>query len=155
MQQADPQQQALERMLNQRMAPMEQLMQGVNAIQKHNNQHQATEAANSVKAFGDTAEFLGDVRNDMADLIDMAANQGRDMSLQEAYDKACAFHPQISNIIEQRRSDNRIKQATQGIGSKRQAASSLSGRKTGLGGQSSGMSLHDQLSSAWEDQRQG
>jgi len=43
--------------------------------------------------------FFNDLRNDMADMVDMAANQGRDLSLQEAYDRAGMLHPEISKIM--------------------------------------------------------
>ena len=51
-------------------------------------QHQDT-APKHVPDFAAGNEFLADVRLDMADLIDMAAKQGRPLNLQQAYDRAC------------------------------------------------------------------
>lgn len=47
-------------------------------------------------------EFIEDVREDMADMLEVAANRGRKMSMQEAYDRACAMNPEIVKILAQR-----------------------------------------------------
>jgi hypothetical protein len=47
-------------------------------------------------------EFYVDVRNDMADILDLAARRGQDLTLKQAYDRACAINPDISRIIAQR-----------------------------------------------------
>jgi hypothetical protein len=73
----------------------------------------------------------------------MAANRGRQMSLQEAYNTACQAHPQIAKIINGRTS------AAQ-VGRKRTAASSIHG---GPGGSMSAdsTSLTAALHDAWDN----
>ena len=95
---------------------------------------------------------LNDVRNDMADLIDMATRQGRDMPLQEAYDKACTMHPQVSAVMAQRAQQEQLAGKQQQVATKKAAASSL--RPGNPGGQTtnSAGTLYDALSAAWDEQ---
>lgn len=44
-------------------------------------------------------EFANDVRDDMADLLDLATKRGKQLSLQDAYKRATLAHPTISKII--------------------------------------------------------
>ena len=145
------QQSELERLLEQKMAPVNQMMQNLAGMQQQKQQVSQQEALQEVNEFAQQAEFLNDVRHDVADLIDMATRQGRQMSLQEAYDKACAMNPQISQVLQQRNEQQRLQQASQTVASKRNAASSLKPR--GMGSPSQGPeSLHDELSAAWDQQ---
>lgn len=57
----------------------------------------------SINEFMSKNEFANDVREDMADLMDMAARRGQQMSLQDAYNRAILAHPTISKILEGRR----------------------------------------------------
>lgn len=49
-----------------------------------------------------SAEFLDDVREDMADIMELAAKRGRKISLQDAYETACKQNPDVSKVLEQR-----------------------------------------------------
>ena len=145
-----------EQMLEQKMAPINQVMQQLNAMQQQNQQQTRTSANQEVVEFAKTAEFLPDVRADMADMIDMAKKHGRDLTLQEAYDRACSVHPEISKVVEQRKQQQAIIGGNQTIAQKRAAAASLNGRQTGTGGSpGSGGSLRDQISAAWDDVASG
>ena len=88
-------------------------------------------------------EFYNDVRSDMADLLDMAANRGRKMSMQEAYNTACAAHPQISKVMQSRQSSKSVQQ-------KRQAASSIYGTSGGSMAASAPNSVAAALNDAWD-----
>ena len=145
------QQSELEQMLEQKMAPVNEMMQQLAGMQQRGQQASQQDAMNEVNEFAQTAEFLNDVRHDVADLIDMATKQGRAMSLQEAYDKACAMHPEISNVMAQRAEQERLSNASNSVASKRNAASSLKPRGNG-NQQTGGDSLYDSLSAAWDQQ---
>ena len=64
------------------------------------------EALTSISSFQNQVDEKGnirnvhfeDVRNDMADLIENAERQGRQLSLEEAYETACWANPQIRNV---------------------------------------------------------
>ena len=142
----------LEQMLNQRMAPVNQLMQQLEQQQTNQQHQQKATADNAVAQFSQQSEFINDVRYDMADLIDMAAKRGQDLTLQQAYDKACSLHPEISGVIEQRKSQEAIMGSNNSIAAKRAAASSISGRRGGSSSANGHMSMRDQIADAWNTQ---
>ena len=152
--QGQPQQnnddQRLQALLDERMAPVNQLMSTINNAQADAKQAETAKAQNSVVEFSEKAEFLNDVRMDMADLIDMAASRGQDMSLQQAYDKACAIHPEISKVVEQRKYEEGIRGSGATLQAKRAAASSLNGRMVGSGAGTGSLSMRDTLNAAWD-----
>ena len=88
-------------------------------------------------------EFYRDVRGDMADLLDLAAKRGQSMSLSDAYQKACAMNPQISQILASRTS-------SQSAAQKRSAASSISGSPGGPGGSPEAQDIRSALELAWD-----
>ncbi len=144
----------LEQMIDQRMQPVNQMMQQLAAMQQQKQQAGYQEAAQTVEQFAATpeGEFLQDVRQDMADLIDLATRQGREMSLQEAYDKACAMNPTISQVVSQRAEQKRLAEAGQGLAQKKAAGSSLKPRNLAGGKPETSGNLYDDLSAAWDDQ---
>lgn len=107
-----------------------------------NNQSNAL-IDNEVNAFGNDAkhEFYKDVRMDMADLMDMSANRGANMSLDEAYQRACAMNPEISTIVQARKNKGNAAR-------KKQASSSVRGQVNGGVTSLAGDSIRSQLESA-------
>lgn len=145
----------LEQLLDQRLAPVNQFMEAIDKLQNQQQSQGRQQAQESVKEFAAQAEFLADVREDMADIIDLAAKRGVTLTLEQAYDRACAAHPQISEILQKRANDKLIIEGKQTLEQKQQAASSLSGRQSGSGGANAPTSLRDQLSQAWDEQQAG
>jgi len=93
--------------------------------QEQQAQQQATQqqAAGAVEAFAAGAEFLEDVRGEMADLIEVAAKHGRELTLEQAYERATRMHPEISKVLSQREAA-KAAQATQAAAQKSKAAAS-------------------------------
>ena len=146
----------LEQMLNQRLAPLDSMMQQMNQQQVSQQQAEQQAANKSVQDFAGQAEFLGDVRGDMADLIDMAHRQGREMGLPEAYHKACTLNPQVMSILQKRQAQKELSSNNSNLASKRDAASSLNGRMAGTGSAGAGgLSLHETIANAWDEQNNG
>lgn len=140
----------MEQMMDARMAPMNQFLQQ----QQQNNQqaqyNQSMQATQSVDAFSENAEFINDVRGDMADLLDMASGRGETITLQQAYDKACAINPHVSQVMSERAKQQKIMGINQSTEAKRNAAVSLTGSKGGAGGGgTAGLSLRDTIADAW------
>jgi len=150
-QRVDPQQAMLQKMLDERMAPLNELMTNAQKIQAQQAQQTSSKAQSAVVEFSKEAEFLDDVREDMADIIELADKRGVQLSLKQAYDRACAAHPEISNVMEQRRIDQSITGNRKTLSAKRSAASSISGRQGGGGGSAKGMSLREQLAAAVDE----
>jgi hypothetical protein len=84
---------------------IQQQQQMMSAQQSRENQHrQQVQSAMGVQVegFGKDHEFFADLRASMADIVDVAHMQGRDMPLQQAYDTAIAMRPEIGQVIAQR-----------------------------------------------------
>ena len=93
-------------------------------------QQAAAESAQIQQAtqqFAEQAEFFEDVRHDMADMIEIAARRGIVLPVKEAYEKACAMHPEVSKILAQRQSATNPRAMTQAALRARRAASSVKG----------------------------
>lgn len=94
----------IQRMLDSRLAPVNQLLEGVNRRRAEGTQQVEAQVSEEIVSFGQDPknEFFEDLREDMADLMDLAAARNRKMTMQEAYERAAAAHPQISQIMRQR-----------------------------------------------------
>jgi hypothetical protein len=123
-----------------------------NALQQQQAQQQQETAENEVVAFGENAEFLADVRMDMADLIDMASKRGQSMTMQDAYNKACVLNPQIQAVLQQRQQHKQLTGNSNTMANKRLAGSSITGNRGGGGAGGSGGSMRDTISNAWDNQ---
>jgi hypothetical protein len=77
--------------------------------QQHNQLQQ--EARSELDGFRDKAEFYEDLRSIMADALEMAANRGQAMSLQEAYDLASQMHPDVRQVLANRNVTSRARTA--------------------------------------------
>ena len=110
--------------MEQRVRQMEQVFQ-----QQQYQQTQQIEygAQNEVAQFMQTAEFGNDLRDEMADIIEMASQRGQALSLQEAYDRACWANPEIRNVLTQRQERERAQQTNQVAQTARRAAASVGG----------------------------
>ena len=123
----DPQQLAMEQVLNQRLAPVQQMLTQFQQAQIQ-QQQQATQAAQTeVQSFIERAEFGNDVREDMADIIEAAQRRGQNISLQDAYKKACLMNDSVRAVISQRAKARGAQQTTQAAQKARSAAVQVSG----------------------------
>ena len=141
-----------QRRLDERMAPFERQMGQQQAYEQQQHQQRQQSANNEVQQFAQGAEFLADVRMDMADLIDMSAKQGREITMQQAYDKACTLNPQIQAVISQRSQQQQLTQSSSTMAGKRAAASSITGSRGGGGSGGSAGSMRDTIAAAWDGQ---
>jgi hypothetical protein len=123
----DPQQLAIEQVLNQRLAPMQNMLTQFQQAQLQ-QQQQATQAAQSeVSTFLQRAEFGEDVREDMADIIESYSRRGQSITLQDAYKKACLMNDSVRAVISQRAKARGAQQTTQAAQKARSAAVQVSG----------------------------
>ena len=134
----------LEQMFNERLAPLQQQLQHYQTRDQQVEQQETARVTADINAFGESHEFYADVRMDMADLMDMAVNRGRPMTLEEAYSTACTAHPQISKMIA-----GRVAQQT--VADKRNAASSIHGSPGGVMGSAAAGSVAAALGDAWDN----
>jgi hypothetical protein len=138
----------IDRIIEERLAPITQLL---SQEQDRQRQQVYEQAHDVVEQFAETAEFLADVRMDMADIIDAKTRQGVKISLQDAYDAACQLNPEIRSILQQRQQQTLATANQQTLAQKRDASGSLNGKKTGVAvkTQSSG-SLRGDIAAAFD-----
>lgn len=123
----DPQASAIEQVLNQRLAPMQNMLTQFQQAQ-YQQQQQATQAAQSeVATFLERAEFGNDVREDMADLLEAAQRRGQNMTLVDAYKKACMMNDNVRTVLSRRIKAQGAQQTTQAAQKARSAAVQISG----------------------------
>ena len=150
----NPEANQIQQMLQQELAPVRQFMGQIGQQRDGYYQQQEQGMATEIDTFAhDTKnEFFGDVRETMADLMEVSANQGREMDLRTAYDRACMIHPEISSIVSQRQASDSAANTRKAHGKKRYAASSISGSPATGGGSDQPESLRGALEDAWNDQ---
>lgn len=125
--QVDPQQAALQQVLDQRLAPMQQMFQQFQQAQQAQQERVAQQAQSEVEQFLSRAEFGEDVREDMADLLETAHRRGQSLSLQDAYKKACMLNDNVRSVLQRRARQAGAQQQTQAAQRARAAAVSVSG----------------------------
>lgn len=137
------QQSEVQQAVQQAVAPYQQQMQRIQQQQQYEQQQAQQQVSGELQDFAQNSEFYNDVRMEMADLMDMAANRGRRMSLEEAYQTACMSHPQIAKVMQGR-------QSQQSVAQKRQAASSIHGSPGGAMSGNAPNSVAQALNDAWD-----
>lgn len=103
----DPQAQQIEQLLDQRLAPVNELLQRVNQLDQQSAQQLETQNAKTIEEFAANPEhiFFDRVRDGMADFLDMAAQRGQSMTMEEAYQRACMADPQVAQAYMKQQAD--------------------------------------------------
>jgi hypothetical protein len=140
----------MEEMLNRRLAPIDALMNQQQQSQDQQDYSRKQVAAGDVAAFSETAEFINDVRLDMADLMDLATNRGQQLTMPQAYEKACLLNPQVAAVIKQREGAASVNDRNSSLARKRVAASSVSGNPAGGGAAPRMDTVEDAINAAWD-----
>lgn len=117
----------IEQVLNQKLAPVQQMLTQFQQAQAQQQQLAQQQAVNEVEQFLAKAEFGNDVREDMADVLEAAQRRGINMSLQDAYKKAVMMNDTVRNVLAQRAQAQRAQTQTQAAQRARSAAVSVSG----------------------------
>jgi sugar phosphate isomerase/epimerase len=137
------------------MQPIYGFMNEIQQLKQMREQRQQQEAIAVVEDSSDLPYF-DDLRDDMADLLDIAAKRGVEMTLQQAYEKAVAINPDISAAVSKQKA---IEEAKRNGGTRlaraRRAASTITGAPAGVpGGHGKPSSRKEALEAAWDDMAQ-
>jgi len=114
--------QRIQQGIQQALTPYMQQIERQKAYERHQQQQVI---GSELQQFAKNNEFYNDVCLEMADFLDVASKQGKQMPLKEAYDRACWANPTIRQIM-----TTRANVPTQ---QQQRAASTLRGG--GLGGE--------------------
>ena len=147
---ASPEEDRIAKMLEERLAPFQSMMQNQQKQSETQQQQSAQAVQTELAEFAKGAEFLNDVRNDMADLIELASRQNRVMSFEEAYKKACALHPEVSKVVEKRASDAALISGKQKTTAKTNASSALRSNGAAVTQGGGDQSLRGTINSIWD-----
>ena len=142
-----------ESLIDQKLQPINQVMEQLAQMQQQKEQQTQEQTTQSIQQFAEQNEFFADVREDMADLFDLASKRGAEITLQQAYDKACAMHPQISGILAKRQQEASILDTNQALAAKVDAASSVAGGQqppTERSVADPNTSLYEDIAAVWD-----
>lgn len=96
--------------------------------------------------------FFDDLREEMADLMEVAASRGRTMTLQQAHAIAVSANPEIKKILDQRERARRVNQDPNKIKRARKAGASIKGAPNGSStGSGKPTSRRAALLEAWDE----
>lgn len=124
---ADPQTAQVEQLLNQKLAPVQNMLHQFQQVQAQAQYQAQAQAQNEVAQFLNQAEFGEDVREDMADILETAQKRGKSMTLQEAYETATYMNPSVRKVMQQRQAAQGAQVQTQAAQRAKAAAVSVSG----------------------------
>lgn len=117
----DPAHQAVQQAIQQQLAPVQQFMSQFQQAQASQRERVNQEAVGEVQLFLNQAEFGEDVREEMADIIEVSQRRGRSVTMQEAYRQACMGNPEVRSALESR-ARSRGAQASSGAVQRAKAA---------------------------------
>lgn len=123
----DNNQAAIEQVLSQKLAPVQQMLTQFQQAQLQQQQLAQQQAVNEVEQFLAKAEFGNDVREEMADILEMAQRKGQNLSLADAYKKAVMMNDTVRSVLEQRAKAKTAQASTNAAQRARSAAVSVSG----------------------------
>jgi predicted nucleic acid-binding protein len=136
--------------LQQQFAPVIDFVNGLRQRQEQVLQETDQTLSQTLEEFAsDPAnEFFDDVKDDVADILDMAARRKQSLSLQDAYNRAIMLHPTISKIVEQRKLAASL--TTQNQAAQRARSAAVSVPSSGAPSQGSDRQAGDSVRSAIE-----
>lgn len=132
--------------LMQHLQPLFQMEQRLRESEVQRQHHLQQEAASAIGTI-QGEQYFEDVRDDMADIMEISAKRGHIMTIKEAYTKACQIHPEISKLVP--RSTN--KTPADAVARARRAASTVRGAPGGAA-LSAKADRRSQLEAAWDSQ---
>lgn len=147
----DGQTSALEQMLQQRLAPIQQLVQQQQQMLQQQRNAQQQEAVTSIQAMAaDTKKYpyFEDVRQDMADLMEVSHRRGRSMTPEEAYHAAVKINPDTAPLVAKQQQQQRQQQQTAAARAAKKASLSVAGSVVSQPGGSADNSLRGALEAA-------
>ena len=134
--------------LQQQISQMQQFIQGQQGQQRQQVMQQQQNIQTETNKFVAENEFANDLRGVMADFMDVAERQGRQMTLQEAYNSAVATRPDIQEILTNRaKSTNNLRAVS---GARRAGVSVPQSHGTGDAA-AAPVSTREALLAAWDN----
>jgi hypothetical protein len=130
--------------IQQQLAPVNQFMQQVGQLRQEHYQRVDSDLDQEIETFAADKlnEYFYDVKDDMADIMEMAARQGRNVTLKQAYDRACKMNESVQERVSAKKREAAEKA--------KMASTSLPARGAPTKTPSKGGSVRDDLLDAFE-----
>lgn len=146
---------SMDPVIEQALRPVHEFMGRVEqGRQQHIQQIQQGAQAELERVESLNLPFFEDLRNDIADFMEVAAARGQELTMEQAYERAVNFNPEIKKIIDQRRRAEAINKDPAKVARSKKAASSIHGSpRGGSGGDGKPKSRKEALAEAWDDQQ--
>lgn len=81
---------------------VDQMMQMFESAKQERQVVAQRQVQTELQTFAKEHEFYEDLREEMADMVDLSARRGVALSLEDAYNKALKLHPDLSEVLKQR-----------------------------------------------------
>lgn len=101
---ADPVQSRVDQLVQERLKPVMSMVEAHNNNLRQQQEHTQRSLADQIGAMQNDPKFseFDTVREDMADIIEIAAKRGVHMTLEQAYTRAIAMNPEANQRVNQR-----------------------------------------------------
>jgi hypothetical protein len=117
---------------------VDQLLATINGQQAQREQQTAEEVDTELQEFAsdEKNKYFNDVRDFMADIMEVAARRNKKIGLQTAYNQAIMLHPEISKLVKAQETVQTEQKLTQAAQAAKAAAISVTGSPGAPGGAS-------------------
>lgn len=110
-------------------------------------------ASQEVSSWSNGKEFFADVQGTMRAILMDASERGQEMTLDQAYERACRADPSVSTVLEGRKAEEAKRTREADLAQKRVAATSVRSSPAGrMNGAAPGKSVVDFVERAWNAQ---
>jgi hypothetical protein len=134
------------------LRPITQFMSQQEQMRAQHIQQINHQAETVVSQMAEKLPFFEDLRDEMADFMEVAASHGRVMTMEQAHAAAVNANPEIKKILDQRARAKQIRQDPNKIHKARKAGASIKGAPNGAGnGSGKPTSRRQALEEAWDD----
>lgn len=143
----------MQQILQQELAPIRQFMGDISSQRQTYQTQQENSISTEIDTFAADPknEFFEDVRENMADLMELSANRNESMSIQQAYETACRMDPDIHSIVNKRQLAAEAAANRKNVSRKRHAASSVHGNPAGEQSGQGSATIRGAITEAWDD----
>lgn len=137
----DPVQTKVEQLLAQRLAPLQQFLAQQQQASQQQELQSTAKVQETIESMAQDTEkypYFEDVREDMADLIEMNAKRGVYLTLEQAYSRAVVINPDTSKLVQSQSQAQQSQRQASAANARAQkalnASVSVSGSPNGSGG---------------------
>jgi hypothetical protein len=116
---------AMQQAIQQQLAPVHQMLQQQQMNARQQDMALESEVATELEQFAAANEFYPDVKDTMADLMEVSQRRGTVMGLTEAYERATLLHEPVRRVIEARKQRQVVQKSTAAARQARQSSSSV------------------------------